>query len=900
MRFFCRTLLAFVALHLTVQMGMAAEKNEPRYETDIRPIFKAYCFHCHGEEEHPEGSLDLRLVRLMLKGGDSGASIVPGKPEESVLWERVKADEMPEGDTKLSPEQKETLRQWIITGAKTLRPEPEDPAEAAITEEERSHWAFQPIVRPKLPTITGQDLPNPIDSFIAEKLQTKKLPFSPEADKATLLRRVYFDLIGLPPSPSDVEGFLADESPDAYQKVIETLLDSPAYGERWGRHWLDVVGYSESDIIEGEDQLRDDAFRYRDYVIKSFNEDKPFDRFIQEQLAGDEIAMTKGLWPTKFVSPETSELLAATGYLRMIHDPTAKDDSLTMRNKVLSDALSVVSTSLLGMTIACAQCHDHRFDPLVQDDYYRLQAVFEPVYDLDHWRAPKERKVSLYSQLENERAIGVEMGAKAWLADIDRRVKEDLDRIFEKRLKDVPEVDQALVKKARDTKPSEQTDEQKAILEKYPKANVVGPLKKFDSALDKKYREEKKQIEKLRESKPHEGFLLVANETGKIPETHVFHRGNPEAKGRRITDGEIGEFLVLNATYREAQIKENDPRVNTSGRRLAFAEYLTTGRHPLVARVQVNRIWMHHFGRGIVSTVGDFGVQGTHPTHPELLDFLADEFMQTGWSVKSLHRLIMTSIAYRQSSKRTAELDAIDPNNDLFGRQNLRRLEAEIIRDAVLAASGSLNEEMFGPSVPVCISDEGYGIIGTRKMTDIGHMLEVIPVGDAEFRRSIYLQSRRNLPLPMLQTFDMPTMRPNCTYRTVSTIAPQALVFMNDDFVIHESEKMARELRQQFPDSLEKQIRQAWLILFSEQPDSSELSAEVAYVHSQHKPLADGLERTRLDWEAYLARPKTSIDEQHTHLNIKRTPPREIDIETACLASLIQALMGSNQFIYVD
>src|SRR5438093_5686595 len=410
------------------------------FEKNIRPILKAHCFDCHGEGEKLKGGLDLRLQRLMLKGGDEGPVIVPGKPEKSLLLKLVRSGEMPKREKKLTPEQVAMIKQWIATGAKTARPEPAELGKGGgITEEERAFWSFQPIRQPKIPATKPKDRARTrIDAFLVASMAKKKLSFSPDAEKVTLLRRACFDLIGLPPTPAEVEAFLADIAPDAYERLLDRLLDSPHYGERWGRHWLDIAGYADSDGYSDADPPRAYSYKYRDYVISSFNSDKPFNQFITEQLAGDELARATQADPKDALTdPKKRELLIATGFLRMGADGSATPalaDPDAVRNQVVADTIKIVSTSLLGLSVGCAQCHDHRYDPIPQTDYYRLRAVIEPAYDWKNWRTPDQRLISLYTDPDRKKAAEVEAEAKKLAAEKEAKQKQYIDEALTKHL----------------------------------------------------------------------------------------------------------------------------------------------------------------------------------------------------------------------------------------------------------------------------------------------------------------------------------------------------------------------------------------------------------------------------------------------------------------------------------
>ncbi len=737
------TLLAWPAMLLAWQRaGVEANPDAITFETHVRPIFKAYCWQCHGEEDEPKGALDARLARFLSTGGDSGPAIVPGKRGESLLYERIAAGEMPPGKKKLTPKDIELVGRWIDGGAKTAREEPMTlPAGDTFTDVERSHWSFQPIRRPPLPSVQKPQLvAAPIDSFLLARLEAKGLSFSAPADRATLIRRLSYDLTGLPPSSEAVERFVADQSPDAYEQLVDRLLASPAYGERWGRHWLDVAGYADSDGYTEKDAERKWAYKYRDYVIRSMNRDKPWNEFLVEQLAGDELLAP----PYANLTPEQADCLIATGMLRMGPDGTGDGgvDPNVARNDVMADTIKIVSTSVLGLTVGCAQCHAHRYDPISQADYYRIRAVFEPAYDWQHWRPPAARLVSLWSDEVRKQAEAAESEMK----EVARQRTEELDKLvdetFERELAKLPAEIQTPARTARAAKPAERTDEQKQLIKEYPFLNVDrGSVYLYLSdrltGFNKKWDELTAAATKKR---PADDMVQCLTEVpGQVPTTKLFARGDFNQPKQEVAPGELA---VLNSG--SLTIATDDPAVPTSGRRLAYARHLTDGTHPLVARVLVNRFWLHHFGRGLVSTAGDFGMLGERPSHPELLDWLADDFMRGGWRLKRLQRMIVTSTAYRQSSRRRDELDAVDPENRLLGRMSVRRLEAETIRDALLAASGRLSARMCGPGVPVMPDDVGQIVVGVDTRDSAGRPSgKFVPLGEEEFRRSVYVQVRR-------------------------------------------------------------------------------------------------------------------------------------------------------------
>ena len=863
-----------IAVACLVLTEGASSAQEITFERHIRPILKANCFQCHGEAEELKGKLDVRLARLLGKGGESGAAIVPGKPEESLLFRRVRDGEMPEGDKKLSKEQVALIGQWIAGGAKTIRPEPEDPAQLTFTEEERGFWSFQPVTRPPVP---GGLVPSPnsstprtsIDLFLLQKLSEKSLSFSPEASKETLVRRATFDLTGLPPMPEEVAAFAADSAPDSYERLLDRLLASPRYGERWGRHWLDVAGYADSDGYTDKDPVRPWSYHYRDYVIRSFAADKPFDQFITEQLAGDELAGP--LSPN--LTPQQIEFLSATGFLRTAPDGTAGGaDAKGTRNAVVSETLKVVSTSLLGLTVGCAQCHNHRYDPIPQADYYRLRAIFEPALNVQAWRPPPARLVSLYTDADRTAAAAIEAEAVKQEAAIQERVKELLQKAFEKELAKVPEEKREAVKAAVDKPEKERTPEQVALLKEYPSVITRGALDLYDPAGFKEVQGKREEVKKLRETRPPEEFLSILNELpGQIPETHLFHRGDPDQPKQLTPPGE----LSILQSFVSAEIPAKDPATPTTGRRLAYARHLVRGKHPLVARVFVNRVWMLHFGRGIVPSAGDFGFLGERPSHPELLDWLASELPATGWQVKKLHRLLMTSAAYRQSSRHVPAADTVDPDNRLLARMNVRRLEAEAVRDSILATSEKLNLRQFGKAVPVMEDEDGQVVVGIENLNGENRPGPVLPMHGEDFRRSLYVQVRRSRPLAVLDMFDLPALDPNCTARTPSTVAPQSLLLMNSDFVLTGSQYLAERLKQECGADAEARIQRAWQLVYGRAATASEL---------------DGAQK-------FIAEQITHITESSKSITDPKQKPEPADW---AWTTLCQALLSSNEFLYID
>jgi mono/diheme cytochrome c family protein len=845
------------------------------FERDIRPILKAHCFHCHGEGEKLKGGVDLRLRRFMLTNSESGHVMVPGKPGESVMLKMVASGEMPKGEKKLTPDQIAKIEHWIKRGAPTLRSEPAEVPKFFITEEERQFWAFQPVKRTPPPTVRDQkSVRTPIDAFLLARLEAQRLAFAPAADRRTLIRRVTYDLTGLPPTPEEVAVFLADESPDAYEKLVERLLASSRYGERWARHWLDVAGYADSNGGTETDSERGWAWRFRDYVIRSLNADKPFDQFITEQLAGDELVAP----PYGDLSSEELDKLVATGFLRMAPDPTGDGppDADLARNQVIADTLQIVSSSLLGLTVQCAQCHDHRYDPIPQNDYYRLRAVFEPAFNWKQWKNPGQRLVSLMPGEDRDLAGCIEHAARS-IDDEARELHDELiEKFVQKQLQLVSEEMREPVMAARRTKADKRTEEHKKLLREYPTFQDHIILGEIDPEGAKKVAAVRQRASELRATKPTDPMVhCLVEEPGKSVETSLFHRGDHQQPREKIPPG----GLTVLASLRANDFPTTNATCRTTGRRLAFARYLTSGEHPLTARVFVNRVWHHYFGAGLVSTLGDFGSLGERPTHPELLDWLASEFVSSGWRLKSLHRTIVTSAAYRQGSVNPSAQDS-DLDNRLLGRMHLRRLDSEGVRDSLLAVSGRLNTNMFGAPVPVAVNPQGQFVVGSQNKDGNGDPTGVAGLGGAEFRRSVYVQVRRTMPVGVMEAFDTPALSPNCEARPVSTVPPQALMLMNDLFVLERASDLAERLRRERPGGARDQIALLWRLLFAAEPTDAEMQRSLIYLAEQTETLR-AVAAAKKDDKA-------------------KTQTSAPDPSLQSLASLCQALLGSNRFLYID
>lgn len=862
--------LAFLpALLVTASLARAADA--PRFEEQVRPILKSHCFHCHGEGGKKEGGLDLRLRRLIVQGGESGPAIVPGQPEASRALARIKAGEMPPKKP-LTAREIEVIERWIAGNAPTAAAEPDDVAALnAITPAERSYWAFQPVRRATPPTAGAPDrLRSPVDQFLAQALAAKQLAFSPDAERVKLIRRATMDLLGLPPTPDEVADYLSDESPDAYERLLDRLLASPRYGERWGRHWLDAAGYADSDGYTETDPLRPYAYKYRDYVIRAHNADKPYSQFVLEQLAGDELAGAIQGVPTA----EQAEQLIATGFLRTVPDGTASGVApKEAGNAVLAETIKVVSTTLLGLTVGCAQCHDHRYDPIRQEDYYRFRALFEPALDFKSWRNVQQRRISLYTDADKAKAAEIETEAVKLEAERTKKQNEYIEQTFQRELAKIPEEQREPIRVARAKPAAQRTPDEQKLLKEYPSVNVdAGSLYLYDSKAADDLKKEAEKIAALRGTKPVEDFVSCLNEVpGHVPPTHLFDRGDPDQPKQAV---EPAELAVL-STGSTPTIPAKDSVIPTTGRRLAYAKWLVSGQHPLTARVLANRLWLHHFGRGIVASAGDFGQLGDRPSHPELLDWLASEAVASGWQLKPLHRLLMSSTAYRQSSARTAELDAVDPDNVLLGRMNVRRLEAEVVRDAVLATGGTLHYRAYGAAIPVMEDEVGQIVIGIENKNGENRPGPIIPMHGEDYRRSVYVQVRRTRPLGVLDSFDLPTLEPNCLGRATSTVAPQSLLLMNSDFVLDAARQLSERLKRETSADRAAQIAHAWNLVFSRAPTPEEVEQANAYLLAQDAAFAQ----------------KAAAEPD---------PAKRLDPSVWSLASLCQALYSSNEFLYVD
>jgi hypothetical protein len=691
----------------------------------------------------------------------------------------------------------------------------------------QDHWAFKSPVRPPVPKTENKSWPqNTVDHFILSRLEREGLSPSPEADRRTLIRRLSFDLTGLPPSPQEVAEFVADKSPGAYASLVERLLSSPHYGERWGRHWLDAAGYSDSNGYFDADSDRPLAYKYRDYVIRSFNDDKPLDRFLREQIAGDELA---GYQAGGDVTPEIVELLVATHLLRNGPDGTGESDGNAQEQRVdrfsvLEGNVQIIGSALLGLTVQCARCHDHKFEPVTQEEYYQLQAILRPAYDPDRWLKPNDRALAIGTKKEREKnkheIEKFEIERKALTESLEGLMKPWRKLVLDENLTKLPEQERQELQKALDTKEKERSARMKELLKthealvrikdedlinRFP--DIASGYKSLSEAIKK--READRPV-------PLPQIAALTEQTNQPPAHHVLVRGNYTKTGREV---EPGVPAVLCSAKNAFQI--STPPAGRSGRRTAFAKWLTSAEHPTTARLMVNRLWQHHFAVGIVATPENFGLTGAQPSHPELLDWLTTEFMTSGWSVKALHRLMVMSATYRQasSSAEMAKAWQVDPDNRLLWRFPLQRLDGEAIRDAMLSISGELDRKAGGPYVPKAKTDEGQYVISEN---DPGSK-----------RRAIYLQQRRTNPVTFLDLFDGAKMNPNCVQRTASTVPLQSLALLNSEFARARSKAFAERLLNEVKEDPTQRIDLAFELALSRGPTAAERAAAEEFLKRQ-------------------------------------------------------------------
>ncbi|QDV13496.1 Planctomycete cytochrome C [Rosistilla oblonga] len=796
-----------------------AAKQMAFFETKIRPLLAERCYDCH-DENTAESELRVDTYEGMITGGLAGPALIPGKPQGSLIVAAVgyrdSTLQMPP-DEKLSDAEIADLTRWVEMGAphpgrdgmQTIKPRGD-----VDLEKGRQHWAFRPVAKVDPPTVNqtspaiaaeerrDEPVRHPIDAFLLSRLEAEGLQRVPAADKRTLIRRATFDLTGLPPTPADIENFLADDSEEAFANVIDRLLSSPHYGERWGRHWLDVARYADSNGLD-ENVVHGHAWRYRDYVVNAFNKDKPYNEFVVEQLAGD-------LLPPRDEIAREHERLIATGYLVLGPKVLAEQDEAKMEMDIIDEQLDTIGRSMLGLTLGCARCHTHKFDPISHHDYYGLAGIFKSTKSMDSYKTVAKWHENLIETPEEEQRYNEH------LAEVAAQEKKIAEVIAEA------------------TKLLEKPDSELALAERE---------KKFPAETTAVLKAERETLKKLKDSAPERPMAMGVID-GEVADTSVHLRGS------HLTLGD-----VVPRRFPEVLASTDQPPLppETSGR-LQFAQWLTDGQHPLTARVMANRIWHGHFGKGLVTTVDNFGLQGAPPTHPELLDWLANQFVESGWSIKTMHRTIMLSEAYQRSSQHDPKNVEADPGNSLYWRFNLRRLEAEAIRDSLLAVSGQLDRTVGGNISQYKNREYVFNHTSQDKSTY------------DSYRRSIYVPVIRNHLYDMFQLFDYSDASVLNGNRNVSTIAPQALFLMNSEWVSELALSIADRLLQ----------------------DSSDPAARIdqLYMQSFGRP-ATADERDR------------SLDFVSQFASLSKTSTDREEAERQAWQRLCQAIVASSEFVYI-
>ena len=852
--------VGFVGVALAASLGSSLQAQSQEslsseavtFTDHIRPIMERSCWNCHGEAAQLS-QLDLSTRESALEGGKRGPAIVPGQAEESRLYQVVSGlapPMMPLSGDPLTDAELAAVRTWIEDGAHwdTEGVTAADAALSALENTElpaggRDYWAFKLPQKTAVPMSDRFD--HPVARFLDQSRSNAGVTAAPRADQLTLLRRASIDLTGLPPTPAEIDAFLADTKRGAWERLIDRLLASPHYGERWGRHWLDVARYADSTGFE-QDYVRANAWRYRDYVITAFNQDKPYNQFLREQIAGDELDHT------------TDATRIATGFLRAGPRVQFREkDNPERRYDYLDDVLATIGRGVLGMTVHCARCHDHKFDPILQKDYYSMQASIFGYVETE-WPLLDPAGADEYR--EQHAAIDLsQQPIRAAIAAIEAPYRAELRK---EQVAEFPDNVQRAVR----TPEAERTQGDQLLAAQV--LSITIPVEKVVAALSSedatKHLELAAQIETLDTERPKAAIAEIVtdgdyryspdgpgdevigcpecriqpdepgsflHEEGmppyEVPPNYFLIRGDPQSPGSKMTPG----FLTV-ATYGDPPTTISRLDGRTSGRRLALAEWIASRDNPLTARVIVNRIWHHHFGRGIVGTLDNLGKMGSTPTHRELLDWLAVEFMDRGWSIKEMHRLLMTSAAYQQltaSDPSEANREA-DPENHFLWHYRPQRLEAEIVRDSIMTVSGWIDLTVGGPSIFPYVPDQ---ILAASKQGFWDNQ----PDGPEVWRRSVYVYRRRSLGFPFFDTFDLPDQNQTAAARNVSTVPTQALTLMNNEFVLNQAQLFADRLTTIAPNELDRQIELAYRIALTRSPSADE--AEIAKSLVTEQSLAD-------------------------------------------------------------
>jgi mono/diheme cytochrome c family protein len=843
----------------------------PDFERDVRPLLDAHCVKCHGPEKQ-KGGLRFDLKEGAFKTGDSGEkAIIPRRATESRLIKLVTSSDpderMPSKGEPLSSHQVDLLKRWIDGGAQwtdTGTNATAKRSELVVTDEDRQHWSYRPLTNPSSPAVKNRSWPRtPVDNFILARLEKNKLTPTAQADAHKLVRRIYFDLIGLPPTPEQVNAFL-----EAYTRrpglavtsLVDELLASPHYGERWARHWLDVARYADSNGQEG-DQDRPTAHHYKDFVIRALNDDLPFDTFLRWQLAGDEF------------EPDNPLAVAATGFIvagpHTVLDVPMEEEKIRNRHNELDDMIATTGSAMLGLTLGCARCHDHKYDAIPTRDYYRLMCAFNGGNRAEVALAPLD-KVRRHREAQAK-----------WQQDFDS-TKKRLDKL-------VADIRKAHEQTARHAKIDalKIDDGEKTLLKSEPESKAAKELvKKFSKDLkieDKDYRrlisdeqraewdghEKALRSVEARKPKPLPTAHAFADFAAKPRDTWLLHRGDFKVRKDPV---ELGFLTVLSRGKSPddywSRARAKPRRDDSTQQRRALAEWITDldhGAGALAARVIVNRLWQHYFGEGLVRTVNDFGVQGETPSHPELLEWLASELVRGGWKLKPLQRLIMTSSTYLQDTTFDSAKAQVDAENRLLWRRRPQRIESEILRDATLAVSGALNRQMFGPAFKAPITAEA---IQARNLKD--PYPKDVKDSPATWRRTVYMFHKRVVQYPLMQAFDGPDAQASCGRRESTTVAPQALALLNDRFVRARAVDFAARLRNEAGEQTDAQVQRAWLLAFAREASPTELEAATRFIEAQ-------------------------IEQRGAREEKQKAEARRL-----ALADFCQAIFAMNEFIYVD
>jgi hypothetical protein len=877
-------------LLLAIPAAVHAQAGKPvSFSKEIAPLLTARCMECHGRDPLM-ANLDLRTREGALKGAKHGPVIVPGNAGQSHLYRRLTGQEtppMPLGG-RLTDAEIALIKDWIDSGAEwdaghALAPGAitSTSTEKKFTEQQRRYWAFQKVVRPPVPATKDKEWGrNPIDAFIAAELDAKKLKPNGHADRVTLIRRATLDLTGLPPTPEDVQAFVSDSSPNAFANVVDRLLASPQYGERWGRHWLDLARYADTNGFK-TDEPRPNIWRYRDYVIQAFNQDKPYDRFIREQIAGDELY------------PNDLNARIAVGFNRHFTDETNQPVIELRRQETLNDITDTVGAVFMGMTYGCARCHDHKFDPILHKDYYRLQAFFSNIREQDDLVLLSGPELEAYKQQlaawdAQTRAIRDEMHA---MVEPMAKARRDYYTIrfsdgTKEALKTPPEERNPLQQLLAIKATPQITYEDRALVNYKDEEFGTAPL---TAEQKKRFADLEAELRKYDAIKPNPPMAqTIIDHSRTAPKSFVLGAGNWDVQREEVQPG----FLSI--------LDPSNPKIvppdglNSTGRRSVLANWLANPQNPLTPRVMVNRIWQYHFGRGIVASASDFGVMGERPSNPQLLDYLASTFVENGWSIKKMHRQIMLSNAYQESSAFQAHAAAVDPENKLLWRYDRHRAEGETIRDSMLFVSGLLNSKMGGPGVnpPLPPGAGGGGRAGgvrTGIASATGGAGGIAPRAIAARsdaadgnRRSVYVFLKRNAVYPMLEAFDAPNPQESCSRRFRSVIPSQSLILMNDPLVLEWSLALAGRVLNDGGLSLDQQVDRAYRLALSRQASADERSAVLDFLQRQATLHAGRLSR-----------------------NEKPPVPAELPAgmdraRAAAFVDFCHTLLNSNEFLYVN